>query len=977
MTGSIRWQRLKELFAQTLEQPEEQREAWAAKHCGNDAELRDELLRLISQQRQPAGFLGADAQALLERIAPQAAVVDERLGSTIGAYRLTRELGAGGMGRVYLAERADGQFAQQVALKLIRSEFASTELRQRFLRERDTLARLAHPNIAQLHDGGLSADGTPYFTLEYIEGVPITRWCNERRSDVRARVRLMLKVCDAVQHAHRNLVVHRDLKPSNILVTAAGEPKLLDFGIAKPLARAAAESTLTSTDAQPMTREYAAPEQVLGEPVTTATDIYTLGVLLYLLLCGRMPYRRAELGQIGWTKAILEDAPESLHDAVDRSVEEAAPRAADESASLRRAAPDDAQTVAAARGTTPVILRRALRGDLERIVQRALAKTPEARYPTVNAFVEDLQAYLAGRALSGGTRTYRLRKFVRRHWLPLGAGVLLLLVVLGSAIGMAWQAAEVERHAQTTAAVKDFLLSLFQKANPNVAQGKLMTLRDAVDAGVQKLDKIPASQPELKAELQVTLGTIYFQLGLLKEAAAMHAQAFEVLKAWPRDAVLAATAERFQATEVASLGDYKRGQELADDAVLRLRALSRPPPRDLGRALSTASWVANKRADVERVKQLSEEALALASQPPQDEELMYLALEQKALVARKMHDPAAAAEHYRKALALSIKVNGAVDQQSIAFGQALGSTLGVMGQYDTAQQYVQAAFDAANLAFGEDSSRALRVGEVLSLNEFDGGHVAAAATRLAHLLELGEAHTPRDESLLTEIRLNYAEMLTDLGQYERAQPLLLAVRDFLRQHSGIDPNEIAETLSSLGELHIALGQVDLAADEAREALSTLSQAKADYTTQAQSRLSHALLLKGDVDGALASAAAARDNALKLLGERAHDSALAHYSLGMALAAAGKAEQAEAEWRAALQSYKLLLPPEGMHLRSADARLALGSVLAKRAATRNEGLRLLDQAASMRAQFLAEGDPRRHAASEALAKAQASRDALNK
>src|ERR1700722_3594553 len=418
-----RWQRVRELFVRSLEQSDARREGWLQKECGGDAELLAEVRRLLTQHSEPTPIFRDNAEALLAKMAVHPGT-DERLDTDIGPYRLRTLLGVGGMGRVYLAERVAGDFSQQVALKLVRNEFATNELHQRFLRERNTLARLAHPNIAQLHDGGVAEDGTPYFTLEYIEGEPITRWCDARACDVRTRVSLMLKVCDAVLHAHRNLIVHRDLKPSNILVNADGEPKLLDFGIAKPLAEPAATQhaaaeTLTRADARPMTREYAAPEQLLGDPVTTATDIYALGVLLYLLLSGHMPYRRAELGETTWIKAILEDAPETMERAIARG---------------------DTQALASTRSTTPVALARSLRGDLERIVQRALAKNAESRYPTVDRLADDLRAYLAGRAISGGTRTYRMRKFVRRHWLPLTAGALLFLVVLGSAIALAWQA---------------------------------------------------------------------------------------------------------------------------------------------------------------------------------------------------------------------------------------------------------------------------------------------------------------------------------------------------------------------------------------------------------------------------------------------------------------------------------------------------------------------------------------------------------
>jgi serine/threonine-protein kinase len=313
---------------------------------------------------------------------------DPLIDSRVGPYRLLRLLGEGGMGRVFLAERADGEFRQQVALKLMRPGFASGEINERFRRERELLARLAHPNIAQLHDGGVSADRSPYFTLEYVEGEPVVAWCDAHKLPIHARLELLLKICDAVQYAHRNLIVHRDLKPSNILVTAAGEPKLLDFGIAKAL-DADHEAGLTGTQSQPMTREYAAPEQVLGEPITTATDVYALGVLLYELLSGHLPYARAERGDVSWAKAIVEEQPEPLTRAIARSA--ARPIDADEG------------DIASARSATFAALRRTVRGDLDRIVQHALEKAPEARYGSVTAFADDVRAYLPCPAATAAT----------------------------------------------------------------------------------------------------------------------------------------------------------------------------------------------------------------------------------------------------------------------------------------------------------------------------------------------------------------------------------------------------------------------------------------------------------------------------------------------------------------------------------------------------------------------------------------------
>jgi serine/threonine protein kinase/tetratricopeptide (TPR) repeat protein len=943
MSANENLEHLRSLFEQSLEQPESERDAWLQRQCAQSPETLARLRRLIAQQHKPVGALADDAIGLLGRLLPADESADNNIGNEIGPYRLTRMLGEGGMGRVYLAERVDGQFNQQVALKLIRGEFATAELHQRFLRERDTLARLAHPNIAQLHDGGVSAAGAPYFTLEFIEGEPITHLCDAQALDVRSRLRLLMKVCDAVQYAHRNLIVHRDLKPSNILVTAAGEPKLLDFGIAKPLTPDAAAAGLTNTQATPMTREYAAPEQLLGDPITTATDVYALGVLLYLLLCGQMPYRRAALGQISWTKAILEEPPEALDRAIDRETP-------------HREGTSDAGTIAAARSASPQTLKRSLRGDLERIVQRALAKAPEARYATVSAMAEDLRAFLDGRPISGGTRTYKLRKFVRRHWLPLSAGALLFLVVLAAAIGLAWESAQVERQARTARAVKDFALDIFKKANPNVARGKLLTLRDAVDEGVLRADKIPDEQRQVKAEILNTLGTVYYQLGVHKQAYALHRRAFDLVQARPEDAVLASEAERFAAVEAGTMGDLTQAQQFADDAVQRLHAAGAPRLL-LARALSTAGWVAAKREDQARLQQTSDEGLRLSQQSPPDDEVTYLAMEQKATLTRKQHDLPRAIEFYKKALELTTRVEGVGEQQGITYRQQIGASYGLMGRYAEGKPYLQEAFDLAKRAFGESGTRALRIGEILGVDEFESGDVLGAEAHFAQLIALGESHVPLDENVLAELRLNHAETLVSLGRYEQAETLLVRVRDYLAAHEGSDPAERSETISTLGELHRLTGRLELGEREQREALAILAAAKMDYSAPVNARLGRVLLDRGQRDAALQAGQEAAANATKIAGERAHDTALAHYVYGLALAAAGRTDEAEQALRAALHSYVLLLPPDGLHVSSAEVRLALADLLARYPEQHAEATRLIEQAVQLRSTVFGPDDAR--------------------
>lgn len=950
MSETASWQRLKSLFGQALEQPAERREGWLRRECAAQPELLARILALLDARERSAAVLNEDASALLQRVLPDDASEPAEVGGKrLGAYRLVSLLGTGGMGRVYLAERADGQFHRRVALKSIRTEYVTPDLNQRFLRERDTLARLTHPNIAQLYDGGVDADGAPYFTLEYVQGDSIVEWCDARHLGLRERVRLLLEVCDAVAYAHRNLVVHRDLKPANILVTANGEAKLLDFGIAKVLDETAPDGVLTDSQARPMTREYAAPEQVLGEPVTTATDVHALGVLTYRLFCGRMPYRQAALGHVGWPKAILEEAPEPMERALERSLPAKADTAA--AAAPHASGRADAGAIAAARSMSLPALRRTLRGDPERIVQRALAKSPESRYASVGAFAADLNAWLQRRAISGSTRSYRLRKFLRRHWLPVSAATALIVLILSGALIVTADARRIAAQARTTAAVKDFVLDLFHNANPNNTHGKTITLREAVDRGARRLATIPPEQTTLRAELGNTLGTIYFQLGHYREAAELHRQAFHDALVNPADALLAARAEQLESTEQASLGDNLRAQQLSDDALARYRAIAPLPVRDIGWALWNAGWIAGKRSDRARAAALSEQALALAMKPPVNPELMMLALEQRANVARMRNRNDSAIDDYRRALTISLRLFGPDEQNTISIEQGYGTALSNVSRYEEAEAHLMAAFDASKRMFGEAGSRTLRANEMLGINEVEWGHMATARDRYARMLTVVEAQVPRNEDVIAEIRLNHAEIASELDQSDVAEAELVKVRDYLQGHKGSEPAELAEALCGLGQVHMQTGRLEAAEAEERRALALLEQSHVEDTSSEQQRLARILLMRGDSRAGAVFARQAVANAVKVAGEGSHNAARSHYSYALVLAALNRTGAAEAELRAALKSYALVSPPDGMHPFSADPRVELGRLLVRRADTYAEGLSLLEQAVHLRSAYL--------------------------
>src|SRR5690606_35149978 len=388
-----RWHELKDLFFAALEVPEPDRNVWLDGVV--DADLRAEVRRLLTRDASASPLLDTSPVALAELIAPEPEEPGPaEPGQHFGPYRVLDELGRGGMGNVYLAARMDGGFRQTVALKIIRREAGGREIRRRFEQERQILATLQHENIARLLDGGTSESGQPYFVMERIEGMPITTYCDEHRLSVEERLRLFQTVCDAVHYAHQNLIVHRDLKPSNIFVTKEGRLKLLDFGIAKLLDSDEQDALLTQTGRRLLTPAYASPEQLTGAPITTASDVYALGIVLYELLTGRRPYT------------------------IPRNVD-----AASFLVSIERLKPSpammdgpDADAAAQARSTTSERLRRRLEGDLDTILLEALRREPERGYTSVAAFRDDVGRHLQGMPVSARRDTlgYRVHKFIRR-----------------------------------------------------------------------------------------------------------------------------------------------------------------------------------------------------------------------------------------------------------------------------------------------------------------------------------------------------------------------------------------------------------------------------------------------------------------------------------------------------------------------------------------------------------------------------------
>lgn len=493
------WKQISPHLDEALELDPLERKAWLASLRERDEKLASTLEALLQEHEslQREKFLEFSAVPRSPGLA----------GQMIGAYTLRTQIGQGGMGTVWLAQRSDGRFERKAAVKFVNLAFIGQGSERRFRREGSILGRLTHPHIADLIDAGISSAGQPYLILEYVDGLAIDKYCDQHKLDVEARIRLFLDVLSAVAHAHTNLIVHRDLKPSNVLVTNSGEVKLLDFGIAKLLegeGQSGAATLLTHESGSAMTPQYAAPEQLSNQPVTTATDVYALGVLLYVLLTGQHPAGPAVHSPAELMKAVLELEPARASDVMA-----------------------DVKTVSVSRGTSPDRLQRQLRGDLDTILAKALKKNPAERYGSVTALADDLQRYLKHEAISArpDTLVYRTAKFARRNRTAVALSTLALLALISGITGILIQARTARRQRDVALRERDradriakFMTGIFKISDPNERVGNTVTARQVLDQASQDIEAGLSKDPEVQAQMMHVMGKAYRNLGLLHPA---------------------------------------------------------------------------------------------------------------------------------------------------------------------------------------------------------------------------------------------------------------------------------------------------------------------------------------------------------------------------------------------------------------------------------------------------------------------------
>ncbi|MFV8818762.1 protein kinase domain-containing protein [Haliea sp. E17] len=754
------WDSVEALFNRALELPAAQRPQFLEEACAGDAGLREAVETLLAHDG--TDDIGADIVSEAARLFVHAPALGQ--GTVIGAYRILDTLGQGGMGDVYLAERSDQAFSKQVAIKLIRTRlYGGDDAAARFAAERQILATLEHPNIARLLDGGSTADGTPYLVMEYIQGLPIDVFCERHKLDLRQRLQLFRRVCGAVDYAHQHLVVHRDIKPSNILVNAAGEPRLLDFGIAKILdqSRVDASQPQTAVAERLLTPHYSSPEQLRGEAVSTASDVYALGVVLYELLTGHRPFEREDIPDHAVIRAILEDSPTAPSQTRTRT----------------RGGPGADRT-----GPEPMpgYWPRQLKGDLDNICLMALRREPDRRYPSAALLGQDIDNYLARRPVRARPASfgYVASRFIARNRVASAAMCLLALSITVSGAILVKQAESLRQQRdlarqqlQRAGAISGFLEDMFQGVDPERAQGREISVREILDSASGQLDT-PVTDaprpPEVTAALQRVIGASYTALAQLPQA----------------EEHLDAAIRLHRSGEV----NDTREQILAMLALADLYSLQFRNAEKL---------------------ELSREALALARRlEPPDPALILDALNRYAgalhMTGKLEASLAQFAELYRETGALY----GPQHRNTLTAQLNIGVLNHWLERYDQAQAYYQACYDTGQAALGErhpvTMSCLSALGSVLETR----GHYAEAEPLIRRHIPQATAVYGADHPVTLRSRHNYADTLRGLGRLQEAEAEFLTVLARRREVLGREHIETLQTQAKLARLYRQQGRFD-------------------------------------------------------------------------------------------------------------------------------------------------------------------------
>ena len=897
-TQDVRWMRIRDLFEQAVDMPTETREAFIDQNCGDDDGLRDELKSLLAsdvahreaRSRGPlTGAIGAAVDATTKSRR------EELLGGTIGPYRLTQILGHGGAGTVYLGERADRQYSAQVAIKVVEGAALNAEIGRRFKAERQILASLNHQNIARLIDAGETQEGYPYLVMEYVHGEPIDKYCDRKKLNVEQRIDLVLKVCGAIQYAHQNLIVHRDIKPGNILVLPDGTPKLLDFGIAKLLdtSDAAAAMALTRMNDRVLTPEYASPEQILGQNITTASDVYSLGMVLFELLTGLRPYKITTSSQLELERTIC---------VIDSSRASTVVRQALTQVTSDTPQSRNIHTIAETRQITPMRLRARLNGDLDAILARALRKEAIYRYNSVEQFADDLRRHLAREPVSArqGNWVYYTQRFARRHAFGVAAASGFVVLITAALIVVSIQSKRIAaerdiatQEKQTSEAVASFMMNVFDAADPFTVQDREVTAKELLDNAADRIHADLGQQAGVKARLLESIGRSYERQGhadrgvdLLKEAVEIQRDTSgenKVVLVSPlrslgkallangdiesaRNAFLEAQAilEKSDEPETATLadiladlgrleldaGNVDLSRKYADRAIPMLRQAYSSDHTEVASALTALGQVLKWQNEYKLMEDAAREAVRIyqASLP----ELHPDRLLTERLLAESLFyqgNIEAAAPLIEKALTNRRKVFGATSS-SIALDLQLMSELRrAQDRFLEAETYAVEALEVKRLRHGERNYNTAYARTTLATIQLRLGKLSDAEQQLRAAIDVYLELFPPEHLYIASAEYFLAEVLVSQRKYDEAINMTKLTLDRLL-NANVSAWRIARTENTLGQAYFKQHKLGLARQYLEKSYQTLlSDSAADKATLelARHRLEEFNANTGDVE----------------------------------------------------------------------------------------------------------------------------------
>lgn len=825
---SDRWSRIEALFHEAAELPPSQRSTFLEKACSGDTELRRAVERFLAADSSGSALIDGSledlaAPLLTADVEPETGAVELEADQRVGSYRIIGVLGSGGMGTVFRAERADGAYERQVAIKTLRTGRLHAGAEARFEGERRILARLQHPGIASLVDGGVTEHGQLYLVMELVEGSSIVDYAAEKKLSVEARVRLMIEVAEAVDYAHRNLIVHRDLKPANIFVGNDGRPKLLDFGIARLTEEeSTADATATAT-ALLLTPDYASPEQIRGETVTTATDVYALGAVLYELLALRRPFGRLSTRWADLERVLNETPPPlSRSDGLDRA------------------------------------WRRALDGDLETIVQKALHKEPARRYSSALDLADDLQRHLSGRTVRArpDSLRYRASKFFARNRLASALGVAAIVAAVLGVAGTVWQAREARLQAERGEAVGDFLFSLFEGADPEVNPGQAITALDLLEAGAARVDSLDAG-PETRVDLLRTLGSLFGRLGEQDRSETLLREAVATARAeLDSDEAVYADALADLGIRLSSAGNLEEAEAALTEA-LELRQGQRASPFDVATAQGNLGAALRNLARYDEAedayrsaistldRETSGDTLVFASELMglaqvlqfqdrfEEAEALFLVVRRHQLEAPErpllgfvthnlgvvtagLGRPDEAERYHREALEIWQRLFPQGHPEVARSLEQIARNVQAQGRFDEADSLYSVAIDRWSERYGESHTHLAQIRANQATLRYQQGNFAAAAEAFREGVRIWRV---TGERVVLGVGLrNLAVIETQLGEYASADTLLTEALELRRELHGDVHVLVAETYSAIASLRNGQGRYREAEEQARIAI---------------------------------------------------------------------------------------------------------------------------------------------------------------